>query len=105
LQCSAKYAPKSQTLHKGYNDYVRCVHLENGIETGIITCQDGSTSDYWFLTHHISKDKGGTLFRFSDGSEVYMTGYFCCEVQLPEQPFASLSELRDFIQKRDGTGP
>jgi hypothetical protein len=92
-------------LQRGYNDYVRRAILTDGTEVGIITCRDGSSSRYWFRSHHLTHDDGGTLFRLSDGSEVFMSGWFCCEVQLPEQQLASLVELRAFIREHHGVSP
>lgn len=102
---SATSDPASLSLERGYNDYVRRIILTDGTETGIIMCRDGSSSRFWFRSHHLTRDVGGTLFRFSDGTEVFMSGYFCCEVQLPEPQLASLAELRTFIQKHDGFHP
>ena len=102
---SAGSDPPSLTLERGYNDYVRRTILADGTEAGIISCRDGSSSRFWFRSHHLTDDDGGTLFRFSDGAALFMSGGFCCEVQLPEQQFASLSELRAFIQKNDGLRP
>jgi hypothetical protein len=102
---SAASAPSSLTLQRGYNDYVRRAILTDGTEAGIISCLDGTSSSYWFRSHHRTGDIGGTLFHFSDGSEVFMSGYFCCEVQLPEQQLASLVELRAFIREHDGISP
>jgi len=102
---SASSDPASLTLERGYNDYVRRAPLFDGTEAGIITCQDGSSSRYWFRSHHRTGDLGGTLFRFSDGSEIFMSGAFCCEVQLPEPQLASLVELRAFIRECDGAHP
>ena len=97
--------PASLSLERGYNDYVRRASLADGTEAGIISCRDGSSSRYWFRSHHLTHDDGGTLFRLSDGSEVFMSGWFCCEVQLPEQQLASLTELRAFIREHDGVSP
>jgi len=102
---SAASDPPSLTLERGYNDYVRRTILADGTEAGIISCRDGSSSRFWFRSHHLTDDDGGTLFRFSDGGALFMSGGFCCEVQLPEQQLASLSELRAFIQKNDGLRP
>jgi len=104
-RASAASDPASLTLERGYNDYVRRAILTNGTEAGIISCRDGSSSRYWFRSHHLTHDDGGTLFRFSDGSEVFMSGWFCCEVQLPEQQLASLVELLAFIREHDGVSP
>ena len=102
---SAASDPSSLTLQRGYNDYVRRAILADSTEAGIISCRDGSSSRYWFRSHHLTHDDGGTLFRFSDGTEVFMSGYFCCEVQLPEQQLASLVELRAFIREHHGVSP
>jgi len=50
--------------------------------------QEGSTSKFWFRSHHLVEDMGGTWFQMSDGTTSYMAGQFCCEVQLPEPPLA-----------------
>jgi hypothetical protein len=97
--------PASLSLEQGYNDYVQRVFLTNGTEVGIIRCRDGGSSRYWFRSHHLTDDDGGTLFRLSDGAEVFMSGWFCCEIQLPEQQLGSLADLRAFIRKHDGVSP
>lgn len=97
--------PASLALGPGYNDYVRRAFLPDLTEAGIITCRDGSSSRYWFRSHHLTHDDGGTLFRFSDGRRIFMSGWFCCEVQLPEQQLASLAELEAFIRRYDGISP
>ena len=98
--------PATLALESGYNTYIRRASLADGTEIGVITCRDGSSSRYWFRSHHLSDDdRGGTLFRFSDGTEHFMSGWFCCEVQLPDQQLASLTELRDFIRKHRGVEP
>jgi hypothetical protein len=102
---SAASDPASLSLEKGFNDYVHRTILADGTEAGIIRCRDGSSSHFWFRSHHLTRDDGGTLFRFSDGTEVFMSGYFCCEVQLPEQQIASLGDLRAFIRQRHGISP
>ena len=97
--------PAVITLQEGFNDYVRCARLDDGTQIGMIQCRDGSSSRYWFRSHHLTGDDGGTLFRFSDGTEHFMVGGFCCEVQLPQQQLASLAELQAFIRKKDGISP
>lgn len=97
--------PASLPLDRGYNDYVRRTILADGTETGIISFRDGSSSRFWFRSHHLTHDDGGTLFRLSDGTELFMSGWFCCEVQLPEQQLASLVELRAFIREHHGIKP
>jgi hypothetical protein len=102
---SAASDPAALSLEQGYNDYVRRAILADGTEAGIICCRDGSFSRFWFRSHHLTRDDGGTFFRFSDSTAVFMSGYFCCEVQLPEQQMATLDDLRAFIQKHHGVSP
>jgi hypothetical protein len=92
-------------LDVAYNDYARRTILPDGTETGVIQFKDGSSAKFWFRSHHLSKDLGGTIFAMSDGSEKFMSGYFCCEVQLPNAQLASLDELRAFIRSADGVRP
>ena len=115
VRISAVSDPASLTLKPGYNDYVRRTRLAGGTEAGIITCRDGSSARYWFRSHHLAseegiqsyfmRENGSTLFRFSDGTEHFMSGWFCCEVQLPEKQLTSLTELRSFIEEHHGVGP
>lgn len=97
--------PATMKLEPAYNDYARCAILPDGTETGVVQLKDGSSAKYWFRSHHHSNDLGGTIFAMSDGSERFMSGYFCCEVQLPDKQFASLDELRPFIGQADGQRP
>lgn len=97
--------PRSLALVPGYNDYVQRAVLADGTEAGVISFRDGSSSRYWFRSHHLTDDMGGTLFRLSDGTELFMSGWFCCEVQLPEQQLSSLDALREFICENDGISP
>jgi hypothetical protein len=97
--------PATLNLEPAYNDYARRTILPDGTETGVIQFKDGSSAKYWFRSHHRSEGIGTTLFAMSDGSERFMSGYFCCEVQLPETQLASLDELRAFISKTDGERP
>lgn len=98
--------PASRTLEVGYNKYTKRAFLKDvEIETGIITLLDGDTVKYWFQSHHLRDDSGLTLFRLSDGSEKVLRGWFCCEVQLPEEGFANKEALLSFIEKKDGVGP
>jgi hypothetical protein len=100
-----QHDPLSLTLEPGYNDYVRLAILKDGTEVGIIQLQDGATAKYWFRSHHLVDDMGGTWFQMSDGTTTYMAGWFCCEVQLPEAQFKSLDDLKAFIRKHHGTSP
>ena len=100
-----QHDPSALTLDAGFNDYVRRSFLEDGTEVGIIHLKDGSTSKYWFRSHHHVDDMGGTWFQMSDGTTTHMAGWFCCEVQLPVNQLASLDELKAFIRKNHGVSP
>jgi len=102
---SDQHDPAVIPLETAFNDYVRRAILEGGTETGIIKLADGSSARFWFRSHHLTGDLGGALFKCSDNSEIFISGYFCCEVQLPEKQLASLDELRAFLKEIDGAPP
>lgn len=97
--------PRTLVLEQGFNSYIQRTFLEDHTEVGIIRLKDGSYAKYWFRSHHITDGSSGTLFQLSDGSEIFMEGYFCCEVQLTEKQMYSLQDLRTFIKKYDGVAP
>jgi len=105
LKISERNDPAKMELESAFNDCVRRASLEDGTEVGVIAFADGSSAKYWFRTHHRSEDIGGTWFEMSDGTKVYMAGYFCCEVQLPDEEIKSLAELKEFIKECDGSRP
>jgi hypothetical protein len=76
---SSNYA----NLERGYNENV-IRSFKNSVEYGKIFLPNHDTINYWFLSHHIADDGyGGTIFEMPDGSREFIKGYFCCEVQLP----------------------
>jgi hypothetical protein len=97
--------PATLSLEPAYNHYAHRTFLPDGTEVGVVQLKDGSIAKYWFRSHHLSQDKGGTIFALSDDSRRFMSGYFCCEVQLPEEQLASLADLRAFISAADGQRP
>lgn len=97
--------PRSLDLQPGFASYMRTAHLPDGTECGVFSTTDRSDIQYWFASHHLTRDLGSTLFRFSDGSERVMAGYFCCEVQLPEAGFGDVKEVQAFIDLNDGKRP
>ncbi|MFN9408665.1 MAG: hypothetical protein ACK6AY_05035 [Akkermansiaceae bacterium] len=86
----------------GSNDYIRRMSLSGGIDCGIVTMKDGEEVKYWFLSHHGSGDQGHARFEFPGGRVRMMTGYFCCEVMLPQDEFLSVDEFDAFLVKVDG---
>ena len=100
-----QYDPSSMQLQQGPYSYAKRASLEDGTELGIIWMKDGSSSKYWFRSHHLVNDIGGTWFSMSDGRKMYMAGYSCCEIALPKEQFESLSDLRKFVRKHHGRIP
>ncbi|OAM89727.1 hypothetical protein AW736_11875 [Termitidicoccus mucosus] len=92
-------------LEAAYNSYVQRAILDDGTEAGVIHMRDGSSSRYWFRSHHRTGDMGGTWFAMSDGTRSYMAGWFCCEVQLPDDQLASLDALKKFVREHHGIAP
>jgi hypothetical protein len=105
MEASQRNDPRGMALNPGFNSYVRQIHLPDGTECGIVTMKDRSEVCYWFASHHLTRDHGSTLFRFTDGSERIMAGCFCCEVQLPESGLADVKDLHAFINRHDGLTP
>jgi hypothetical protein len=101
---SNKLRPEQAQLEPSYNSYVQRAFSEN-TEYGIINILDGSKVYYWFRSHHLMDDMGGTLFEFPDHKIYYMAGWFCCEAQFPDVPFKNLSELKEFILNHHGISP
>lgn len=101
---SEKLRPELAKLEPGYNSYVQRAFSEQ-TEYGIINISDGSKVWYWFRSHHLTDDMGGTLFEFPDHQFYYMAGWFCCEAQFPDAPFKNLSELKGFIRNHHGVSP
>jgi hypothetical protein len=98
--------PSTIPLEAGFNKYVSRAFLNDGaVETGIIRLNDGDTVKYWFQSHHMRNDSGVTVFRLSDGQKIVMHGWFCCEVQLPEEGFQNRQTFLDYVAKHDGIGP
>lgn len=80
---------------------------QDGIEYGRITLEDSETVKYWFQSHHNSEDGfGGTLFELPNGDLKFIKGYFCCEVQLPNNgKFKNSKIFLQEIEKLDGIKP
>lgn len=105
-KASEKYNLDKIAVEDGFNSYVKRGFLkEDKIECGIIRFSDGDTAKYWFRSHHLSNDFGWTLFEFSNGKKKFMHGWFCCEVQLPENPLKNKKELLALIAQKDGICP
>ncbi len=79
--------------------------LAGSTEIGILTLGDGSQAKYWFRSHHMTKDPGGTWFLLDNGERIFMGGYFCCEVEILAPDLASPTSLKAFIKKKDGVQP
>lgn len=102
---AAKYDPAEMELQQGYNDFLRYKLVGEDVQAGTVRLKDGEVVKFWFASHHLTSDMGTTRFDFADGKVVYFKGYFCCEVQLPEENFTSRKELLDFLSKNDEAMP
>jgi hypothetical protein len=79
---------------------------KSGIEYGYIVFKNNDTVKYWFQSHHLSNDLGGTLFEFPAGETEFIEGYFCCEVWLPND--GNFDNAESFLKKMrelDGSAP
>gem|GEM_PF-1415050 len=91
----------------GAHASIRRTQLKDNIEAGLITLGDGARVRYWFCSHHLVEggDLGAPLFRLPDGSNLWMDGYFCCEIDPPEDSLVSVVALRSFAEAMDGQSP
>jgi hypothetical protein len=97
--------PGRLKLENGFNSYVKRAFINDGTEVGVISLSNGSKVKYWFKSHHLTGDIGGTMFEFNNSRRIFMAGYFCCELQLPDNQIKNESELKSFINKYDGESP
>jgi hypothetical protein len=105
---SVLHDPSAMGLEKpGNHERVRRVRLPDHIEAGLITLGDGARVRYWFCSHHLVEggDLGATLFRLPDGTGLWMDGYFCCEMDPPDESLVSVAALRSFAVAMDGRNP
>ena len=108
LLAASLHDPSALALElPGAHASIRRTHLKDHIEAGLITLGDGSRVRYWFCSHHLvdGGDLGATLFRLPDGTDLWMDGYFCCEMDPPEESLVSVAELRSFAAVMDGRNP
>lgn len=85
-------------------------NIKDNIQYGLIHLENGEDVKFWFLTHHVTSDMGGTFYEFPDGKKEFYSGLHCCEVQFYEngklgKKFKDASELRNFLIENDGLQP
>lgn len=93
-------------LKRGFDENVKR-NFKDDMEYGIILFPNSDTVKYWFLTHHSAADQtGGTLFEFPKNTLTFVEGYFCCEVQFPnEGKFENGTSFLKEMRKVDGIKP
>ena len=85
-------------------------NISDGIQYGFIHLKNGENVKFWFLSHHLTSDIGGTIYEYSNGKRQYCSGLHCCEVQFYEngklgKTFENDMELKRFVSERDGIKP
>ena len=93
----------AHALNPGFNNFVRRAHLPDGTELGVVQFAQGGGVKFWFRSHHLEHGNG-TLLETMDGATLFVTGCFCCEVMLNEQP-RHLADLYRVLARCDGKGP
>ncbi len=96
---SAMSLGNSPLIHKSW------AHLPEGIEIGLIHLKDRGTVKYWFISRHEQPGIGITRFDFPDGTTAYLRGYFCCEVQMPDEAVGDKQALLAFIGRSNRIHP
>ena len=78
----------------------------NGIEYGIITLNNKEDLKFWFVSHHLISDKGGTIYEFPNGEKKFISGMHCCEVQFNDiESLKDLSTFKSYIETKNGLKP
>ena len=102
---AAQDDPAKLALEAKVTGYIESTRLPSNIETGIVTLGDGERVKFWFKSRHFDTDFGCTRFEYGDGSVDYLEGFFCCEMDLPGARLGNRKELREFIERNDGSEP
>jgi len=106
-------------LKKYEYDFTKLDPLRNNLESnrdsliqyGYLHLKNGEKIKFWFLSHHLVDDIGGTIYEFPNGEREFCSGMHCCEVQFYEFGGESLEELknstnfRKYIKENDGIRP
>lgn len=78
----------------------------DGVEYGIITLKNNQQIKFWFVSHHIMSDKGGTIYEFPNREREFVSGMHCCEVQFHDaNSLKDLSAFQNYIKTKNGTKP
>jgi hypothetical protein len=84
--------------------------IQDNIQYGLIEMKNGEVIKFWFLTHHATSDKGGSVYEYPNGKREFYSGMHCCEVQFyengsPGKNFKDIEEFRAYVKKRKGSSP
>ncbi|MCX2745593.1 hypothetical protein OO013_17055 [Mangrovivirga sp. M17] len=84
--------------------------LQENIQYGLIHLQNGEQIKFWFVTHHLTSDIGGTIYEYPNGERQFCSGLHCCEVQfyeqgLPGKTFKNTDEFKLYVTERNGIKP
>ncbi len=64
-----------------------------------------SITDFYH-TISLTTEYGGTIFEMPDGSKEFIKGYFCCEVQLPNDGrFEDARVFMEEMKRHNGVHP
>jgi hypothetical protein len=78
----------------------------DSIQFGTITLLNKEKVKFWFLTHHLTSDIGGTVYEFPDGEREFYSGYHCCEVQFYDSTkLIDLVTFKSFLKETNGINP
>ena len=95
-------------LNKGIHNI--SYQLKDNVQYGLIDLEDGVQIKFWFLTHHVTSDIGGTIYEYPNGERQFCSGLHCCEVKFYENGnlgkiFKDIEEFKMFVLERDGIRP
>lgn len=80
------------------------------IQYGFLHLKNGEKIKFWFLSHHMVDDIGGTIYEFPNGEREFCSGMHCCEVQFYEyneerDELKNSHNFRKYIQENSGIRP
>lgn len=80
---------------------------KDGIQYGIITLKNNDEIKFWFLSHHMTSDNGGTIYKFPDRDQLFISGYHCCEVQFYglEEELDNSNNFKNHLKNNDNKRP
>ncbi|UUV22127.1 hypothetical protein [Paenimyroides aestuarii] len=91
---------------KPKNNWLQSNLSNSGVEYGIISLNNAQKVKFWFVSHHLISDKGGTIYEFPDGEKKFISGMHCCEVLFNDtESLRDLSTFKNYLEANNRLKP